>query len=101
MTEEIMIWPKPNRKANEDGNLTLIANPHPKFIFENYINRKPHDMVDSFVEEALRFYLIMTCINGITKEMAFKLAQPENYRLVIDEETDPENYILTIVEVKE
>lgn len=99
MNDEVILWPKPQKR--EGGKMSFIANPHPKLIFENYINRKPSDMVDSFVEEALRFYLIMTCINGITKEIALKLAQPKHYRLNIDEETDPENYILTVVEVKE
>ena len=73
---------------------------HPSFI-RDLISREPQQMVDSFVAEAVRFYALMTCINGISKEMALKLSKPKYYTLLIDEESDPNNFLLSIVEVKE
>jgi len=99
--EVFMTWAKPKANDLDEGAGTKtirIQQPHPSIIFD-WIDVMPSDKVDSFVEEAVRFYSLMLCINGMPKDIAMKLAKPEHYTLHIDEDSDPNNYLLSVAEV--
>ena len=100
--EVFMTWLKGDSGSEQiaPNKVRVWATPHPSMI-QDYINVKPSDKVDSFVEEAVRFYSLMLCINGMPKDIAMKLAKPEHYALHIDGDSDPDNYLLSVVEVSE
>lgn len=104
MSDEVfMTWLKPKSQVEQISPSKVrvtINHPHPSII-NDYISVTPSDKVNSFVEEAVRFYSLMLCINGMPKDIAMKLAKPERYTLFIDEDSDPDNYLLSVVEVTE
>ena len=103
MSDEVfMKWVKGDSGSEQisPSKVRVWVTPHPSII-QHYINVKPSDKVDSFVEEAVRFYSLMLCINGMTKGIAMKLARPQDYALHIDEDSDPDHYLLSVVEVSE
>jgi hypothetical protein len=101
--EVFMTWLKGDSGSEQiaPNKVRVWTAPPPPSIIQDYIDVKPSDKVDSFVEEAVRFYSLMLCINGMPKDIAMKLAKPEHYALHIDGDSDPDNYLLSVVEVVE
>lgn len=100
-----MRWPKPKpaeEVASEDGKtyFTIDMTPHPSII-EGHTRARASDYIPEFVDEAVRFFLLMTTINGLSVEDARKLAKPEYYSLHIDEQTDVDAYLVSIVKNEE
>lgn len=59
-------------------------------------------MVDSFVDEAVRFYIIMSVYPTFPVKEAIQLAmRPDNYKIEAREEVGTEDWLVTITEVNE
>ena len=100
-----MRWPKPEdavEHTDEDGNtyFTVEMTSHPSII-THHTRATARDYIPEFVDEAVRFFLLMTTINGMTIEDARKLSKPEYYSLHIDEDSDDKAYLVSVVENEE
>jgi len=105
MTDKTMTWPKPKpneETIHEDGSKTVSVDitPHPSYLL-SFANAQASDYVPEFVDEALRFFLMMTCVNGMDSEIARKLAKPEHYTLDIDEDSREDVFLLKVKAVSE
>ena len=105
MTGKTMTWPKPKpneETIHEDGSktVTIDTTPHPSYLLSFAEARASHYEPD-YVDEALRFFLLMTCINGMDSEIAQMLAKPEHYTLDIDEDSREDVYLLKVRKVSE
>ena len=66
------------------------------------LRRDRNSMVDSFVDEAVRFYCIMNVYPTFPVEEAMLLAmRPNNYKVEAREEVGTENWLVTITEVNQ
>jgi len=64
------------------------------------LGRDRNSMVDSFVDEAVRFYCIMNVYPTFPVEEAMLLAmRPDNYKVEAREEVGTEGWLVTITEV--
>ena len=102
-----MRWPKPEdavEHTDEDGN-TYFTVEYGSIMIQDYITHHTRatarDYIPEFVDEAVRFFLLMTTINGMTIEDARKLSKPEYYSLHIDEDSDDKAYLVSVVENEE
>ena len=98
MSDEIH-WPKPKESEehiDEDGNtyFTVDATPHPSII-STYARARASDWTPKFQDIAVRMYFL-TLMCGIPAEEARKLAEG-THTLHIDEESNYQSYILTLV----
>tara|TARA_R110002012_G_scaffold66723_1_gene174441 strand:+ start:847 stop:1257 length:411 start_codon:yes stop_codon:yes gene_type:complete len=96
-----MRWPKPKpieEVDSEDGKTHFLMDmtPHPSII-THHTRATARDYIPEFVDEAVRFFLLMTTINGLSVEDARKLSKPEHYSLHIDEDSDDKAYLLRVV----
>lgn len=66
------------------------------------LGRDRNSMVDSFVDEAVRFYCIMNVYPTFPVEEAIQLAiRPDNYKVEVREEVGTEGWLVTITEVNQ
>ena len=105
MTDKTMAWPKPRpdkETIHEDGSKTVSVDmtPHPSYLL-SFTDARASDYIPEFVDEALRFFLLMTCVNGMNSEIARKLAKPEQYTLDIDEDSREDVFLLKVRKVSE
>jgi hypothetical protein len=64
------------------------------------LDRDRNSMVDSFVDEAVRFYVIMLVYPTFPVEEAMQLARaPKRYKIEAREEVGTEGWLVTITEV--
>ena len=95
----VMRWPKPKesqKRTGEDGRtyFTVDMTPHPSIITE-YAEAKASDWTPEFQDTAVRMYFL-TLMCGLPAEEARKLAEG-THTLHIDEDSDDEVYLLTLV----
>lgn len=80
-----------------------------KTKFTNYpdalitaLSRDRNSMVDSFVDEAVRFYCIMNVYPTFPVEEAIQLAiRPDRYEIDVQEVVGTEGWLVSITEVKQ
>ena len=66
------------------------------------LGRDRNSMVDSFVDEAVRFYIIMNVYPNFPVEEAMELAmRPKNYWIEVREEVGTEGWLVSITEKNE
>ena len=102
MSDELH-WPKPKeleKHTDEDGNtyFTVDTTPHPSII-EMYANANASDFNPKHVDQCIRIYYL-THMCGLPLDEARKLAE-HTHTLHIDEESDDDSYILTLVSKEE
>ena len=98
-----MRWPKPKdsvERTDEDGKtyFTVDMTPHPSII-SNYAQARASDWTPEFQDTAVSMYFL-TLMCGLPAEEARKLAEG-THTLHIDEDSDDEAFILTVVEEDE
>lgn len=98
MSDELY-WPKPKptkKRTDENGTIvrTVDMTPHPSII-SDYAQAKASDWTPEFQDIAVRMYFL-TLMCGIPAEEARKLAEG-THTLHIDEESNYQSYILTLV----
>mgnify|MGYP007077475986 FL=1 len=96
-------WPKPKEsqeRTGEDGRtyFTVDMTPHPSIITE-YAEAQASDCTPEFQDTAVRMYFL-TLMCGLPAKEARKLAEG-THTLHIDEESNYQSYILTLVSEKE
>ena len=96
-------WPKPKEsqeRTGEDGRtyFTVDMTPHPSII-SNYAQAKASDWTPEFVDQCIRIYFL-THMCGLPLDEARKLAEG-THTLHIDEESNYQSYILTVVSKEE
>ena len=94
-----MRWPKPKdseKHTDEDGKtyFTVDMTPHPNVI-NHYVDAEARDFKPEFVDQCIRLYFL-THMCGLPLDEARKLAEG-THTLHIDEDSDDEAYILTVV----
>lgn len=66
------------------------------------LHKDRNSMVDSFVDEAVRFYIIMNVYPSFPVEEAMELAmRPKNYWIEVREEVGTEGWLVSITEKNE
>jgi hypothetical protein len=66
------------------------------------LGRDRNSMVDSFVDEAVRFYCIMSVYPTFPVEEAIQIAiRPDRYKVEAREEVGTEGWLVTITEVEQ
>lgn len=96
-------WPKPKEsveRTGEDGRtyFTVDMTPHPSII-NNYVDAEAREYKPEFVDQCVRLYFL-THMCGLPLKEARKLALG-THTLHIDEESDDDSYILTLVSEEE
>ena len=96
-------WPKPKEsqeRTGEDGRtyFTVDMTPHPSII-SNYAGARASDWTPEFVDQCIRIYFL-THMCGLPLDEARKLAEG-THTLHIDEESNYQSYILTVVSKEE
>ena len=96
-------WPKPKEsqeRTGEDGRTysTVDMTPHPSII-SNYARARASDWTPEFVDQCIRIYFL-THMCGLPLDEARKLAEG-THTLHIDEESNYQSYILTVVSKEE
>lgn len=98
-----LYWPKPKesqKRTGEDGRtyFTVDMTPHPSVI-NHYVDAEAREYKPEFVDQCIRIYYL-THMCGLPLDEARKLAEG-THTLHIDEESDDDSYILTVVSKEE
>ena len=78
-------------------------------VFANYpdalttaLSSNRNTMVESFVDEAVRFYRLMLCYPNFPVEEAMELAmRPDNYKVEVEQVPGSEDWLVSVTEVTE